>query len=172
MPVARRGLPMKIRMTVSLLVAALVSVAASAQRPPSWTTAVDAIVADVATTESSGCAVAVFRDGRIAYERGYGMADLEHECQSLLPVSSTWDRCQNNSRHTLSRVLPPKVPHDGAPLLERGRAHHWSRGRFRTRDRYSFHPAHYVMRSDHRRRGTRVPRGLAARGGSRRRDSR
>ncbi len=70
---------MRIKITVSLFVAVLLSVGASGQRPPSWTTAVDAIFADVTSTESPGCAVAVFRDGRIAYERGYGMADLEHD---------------------------------------------------------------------------------------------
>jgi CubicO group peptidase (beta-lactamase class C family) len=70
---------MRIKITVSLFVAVLLSVGASGQRPPSWTTAVDAIFADVTSTESPGCAVAVFREGRIAYERGYGMADLEHD---------------------------------------------------------------------------------------------
>src|SRR5207247_8814528 len=34
---------------------------------------------DVARPETPGCALAVYRDGRIAYERGYGLADLEHD---------------------------------------------------------------------------------------------
>ena len=59
--------------------AVLLSVGASAQRHPAWTTAVDAVFADVAQPGSPGCALAVFRDGRIAYEHGYGMADLERD---------------------------------------------------------------------------------------------
>jgi CubicO group peptidase (beta-lactamase class C family) len=39
---------------------------------------VDAIFADYDDTDSPGCSVAVFRDGRIDYARGYGMANLEH----------------------------------------------------------------------------------------------
>jgi CubicO group peptidase (beta-lactamase class C family) len=31
------------------------------------------------TTVSPGCALSVMRDGRIIYERGYGMADLDHD---------------------------------------------------------------------------------------------
>jgi CubicO group peptidase (beta-lactamase class C family) len=56
----------------------LLSVIGSAQAPP-WTARVDAVFADVAQSGSPGCALAVFRDGRITYERGYGTADLEHE---------------------------------------------------------------------------------------------
>jgi CubicO group peptidase (beta-lactamase class C family) len=68
-------------MTVKTIAAAVFTVllagVPSAQRQPAWTTAVDAVFADVARPESPGCALAVFRDGRIAYERGYGTADLE-----------------------------------------------------------------------------------------------
>jgi CubicO group peptidase (beta-lactamase class C family) len=30
------------------------------------------------STESPGCALSVIKDGQIIYERGYGMADLDH----------------------------------------------------------------------------------------------
>jgi CubicO group peptidase (beta-lactamase class C family) len=50
-----------------------------AQGKPAWVPAVDAVFADVAKQGSPGCALAVFRDGRITYERGYGMADLERD---------------------------------------------------------------------------------------------
>jgi CubicO group peptidase (beta-lactamase class C family) len=38
--------------------------------------AIDAIFAQYDHTNTPGCALGVFRDGRIIYSRGYGMADL------------------------------------------------------------------------------------------------
>jgi CubicO group peptidase (beta-lactamase class C family) len=55
------------------------TVAQSVQSPPSWVPAVNAVFADVASATSPGCALGVFQNGRIAYERGYGMADLERD---------------------------------------------------------------------------------------------
>src|SRR5258707_7518016 len=43
----------------------------------SLTARVDSVFRAFDRTESPGCALAVFRDGRIAYARGYGMANLE-----------------------------------------------------------------------------------------------
>jgi CubicO group peptidase (beta-lactamase class C family) len=48
--------------------------AQSAARPD-----VDRAFADVDRADSPGCAVALYKDGRIEYERGYGMATLEHD---------------------------------------------------------------------------------------------
>jgi CubicO group peptidase (beta-lactamase class C family) len=70
---------MKIRTFSAVLCVACLTVVASAQRHPAWVPAVDAVFADVAKQGSPGCALAIFRDGRIAYERGYGMADLERD---------------------------------------------------------------------------------------------
>jgi CubicO group peptidase (beta-lactamase class C family) len=39
---------------------------------------VDAIFAERENGEKPGCAVVVVKDGSVAYEKGYGMADLEH----------------------------------------------------------------------------------------------
>lgn len=39
---------------------------------------VDAIFAEWDKSGSPGCALGVSRDGEVAYERGYGLADLEH----------------------------------------------------------------------------------------------
>ena len=39
---------------------------------------VDTLFQKMDTTVSPGCALAVMKDGRILYKRGYGMADLEH----------------------------------------------------------------------------------------------
>jgi CubicO group peptidase (beta-lactamase class C family) len=38
---------------------------------------VDAVFADLDRTDSPGCAIGVVQDGRLVYERGYGMASLE-----------------------------------------------------------------------------------------------
>ena len=40
---------------------------------------IDRIFADWDRHDSPGCALALYQDGRIAYEHGYGMADLEHD---------------------------------------------------------------------------------------------
>jgi CubicO group peptidase (beta-lactamase class C family) len=49
--------------------------AQSAQTRP----AIDAVFADWDRRDSPGCAVGLYENGRIAYARGYGMADLEHD---------------------------------------------------------------------------------------------
>src|SRR5262249_17033369 len=41
--------------------------------------AIDRVFAAWDRRDSPGCALAVYTDGRIAYEHGYGMADLEHD---------------------------------------------------------------------------------------------
>lgn len=49
--------------------------AAAQDRPPAPAT-IDSIFSAYDHTSTPGCALGVFRDGRLAYERGYGMADL------------------------------------------------------------------------------------------------
>ena len=49
----------------------------ASQDPRVWPE-VDQVFAAWNTPATPGCALGVFRDGRIAYERGYGAADLEH----------------------------------------------------------------------------------------------
>src|SRR2546427_2148786 len=41
--------------------------------------AIDRVFAPWDHRDSPGCALALYKDGRIVYERGYGMADLEHD---------------------------------------------------------------------------------------------
>jgi len=54
---------------------------------------VDRVFAQWDRTDSPGCALGVFRDGRVAYARGYGMANLELGValspQSVLDIGST-----------------------------------------------------------------------------------
>lgn len=51
---------------------------AIAGEPPSVESQVDALFARWDRSDSPGCSVGVFRDGEIAYARGYGMANLEY----------------------------------------------------------------------------------------------
>ncbi len=54
---------------------------------------IDAVFAAYDKTDSPGCALAVYRDGEIVYERGYGMASLEHGVaitpQTVFDIGST-----------------------------------------------------------------------------------
>jgi CubicO group peptidase (beta-lactamase class C family) len=54
------------------------TVSSAAQSPP-WRAEVDKIFAPWNTRQTPGCALGIYKDGAIAYERGYGMADLEHD---------------------------------------------------------------------------------------------
>ena len=47
---------------------------------------VDAIFQKMDSTISPGCALSVIKDGKIVYERGYGMADLDHNV-AITPTS-------------------------------------------------------------------------------------
>lgn len=60
------------------LVAATHALLLAEQRPP-WAIEVDRVFAAWNRADSPGCALGVFKDGRMAYERGYGMADLEQD---------------------------------------------------------------------------------------------
>jgi CubicO group peptidase (beta-lactamase class C family) len=44
-----------------------------------WRAGVDKVFAPWDSRQSPGCALGIYKDGAIAYERGYGMADLEHD---------------------------------------------------------------------------------------------
>jgi CubicO group peptidase (beta-lactamase class C family) len=51
---------------------------------PAWAAEVDKVFAAFDSPDSPGCAVGLYRDGTIAYERGFGSADLEHN----IPVAA------------------------------------------------------------------------------------
>jgi CubicO group peptidase (beta-lactamase class C family) len=46
---------------------------------PSETAQVDQLFTEWDKLNSPGCALAIMRDRHIIYERGYGMADLDHD---------------------------------------------------------------------------------------------
>ena len=67
-------------LTVPIL--ALLSTCAVAQPPQpgteNLTARVDAVFQAMDSTVSPGCALSVMKNGKIIYQRGYGMADLDH----------------------------------------------------------------------------------------------
>jgi len=56
----------------------LAATPAWAQKPAAWQREVDRVFAAYDRRDSPGCAAAIYKDDQIVYERGYGVADLEH----------------------------------------------------------------------------------------------
>jgi CubicO group peptidase (beta-lactamase class C family) len=46
--------------------------------PPDTAKKIDAVFAEWNTTSTPGCSIGIMRDNKLVFERGYGMADLEH----------------------------------------------------------------------------------------------
>ena len=57
-----------------------------AQIPDSLSKKVDAIFAEYDKTNSPGCALAILKDGKIIYKRGYGMSNMEYNI-AITPTS-------------------------------------------------------------------------------------
>ncbi len=120
--------------------ALLLCVGPTAQQHSAWT-AVDALFADVARADSPGCALAVFQGGRIAYERGYGMADLERDVP-ITPASVFYVGSLSKQFTAFAAALAasegklslddevqkwiPELPDYGSPLTVRHLVHHTS----------------------------------------------
>jgi len=74
------------RLIVAGGVVTAVAIGAAAPRPAqnvAWQGEIDKVFSTWDRRDSPGCALAVYKDGKILYERGYGMADLEHD----VPIS-------------------------------------------------------------------------------------
>lgn len=122
--------------------ALLVSARASAaQEAAPLTERVDAVFARFQGPESPGCALAVMRDGRIVYSRGYGMADLQHQIpitpSSIFHVASVSKQFTTMSIALLAqqgvlsldddiRKYVPEVPDFGETITIRHLIHHTS----------------------------------------------
>jgi|SRR5579871_424026 CubicO group peptidase (beta-lactamase class C family) len=92
------------------VVAALILVAALVKTTTAFATndspeakQVDAIFADLAKPGSPGCALAVARGGKIIYEKGYGLANLEQE----VPITprTVFDIGSTSKQFTASSIL-------------------------------------------------------------------
>src|SRR5215475_1843203 len=79
-------------------------VAAGPGRPDDKTAAaVDEIFSDVAKPGSTGCALAVFKDGKISYAKGYGLANIE-ENVAIAP-QTVFDIGSTSKQFTASSIL-------------------------------------------------------------------
>jgi len=102
---------------------------------------VDQIFAEWSTTSSPGCALAVVKDGRIVYEHGYGMANLELGMaitpQSVFDIGSVSKHITAmailllEQEHKLSldddvRKYLPEIPDYGSKITIRHMLHHIS----------------------------------------------
>ncbi len=133
-------------MTRRLLLAVLALVPATllAQQPkpqPPIETKVDAIFARMNTTTSPGCALAVMREGRIVYSRGYGMANLDHDV--VISPSTVFHVASVSKEFTAAAIVllaqdgklslddnvrkyVPELPDFGVPITIRHLLHHTS----------------------------------------------
>lgn len=102
---------------------------------------VDAIFQKMDSTVSPGCALSVMKDGKIIYERGYGMADLDHNV-SITPVT-VFHVASMSKQFTAASILLlaqqgklslddpvrkyiPELPDFGTPVTIRQLIHHTS----------------------------------------------
>ncbi|HMI51763.1 MAG TPA: serine hydrolase domain-containing protein [Candidatus Saccharimonadales bacterium] len=67
------------------------------------TRAADAVFADLQKPGSPGCAMAVFRDGKIVYAKGYGLANLEEHV--AIKPSSVFDIGSTSKQFTAASIL-------------------------------------------------------------------
>ena len=125
----------------SLLPALFVLAAASAspQVAPDPKARVDAVFQEYDRSDSPGCALGVYRDGKIIYERGYGMSNLElgvaNSPQSVFDIGSTGKQFTAFSIHLLARdgklsldddirKWVPEIPSYGKTVTIRNLLHH------------------------------------------------
>jgi CubicO group peptidase (beta-lactamase class C family) len=79
--------------TAVLLLSSVVGVAYAANSDEKSAAAVDEVFSDLTKPGSPGCALAVYRDGKIIYAKGYGLANIEENVaitpQSVFDIGST-----------------------------------------------------------------------------------
>lgn len=102
---------------------------------------VDALFQKMHTTTSPGCALSIIRDHKIVYERGYGMADLDHD----IPITpaTVFHVASMSKQFTAASILLlaqegklsldapvrqyiPEMPDFGTPVTIREMLHHTS----------------------------------------------
>lgn len=90
-----------VRPLLALLLAAVAAPFAAAQEP--LTARVDKVFAAFDRPDSPGCALGVYRDGKIEYSRGYGMADIE----ARVPIGprTVFDVGSSGKQFTASAIL-------------------------------------------------------------------
>lgn len=116
--------------------------AAEATSPKDLARKVDAVFAEYAKPGSPGCSLAVVQNGRIAYEKGYGLASLEFGVP-IDPKKTVFDIGSTSKQFTATSILLlakdgklslddevrkhiPEFPDYGTPVTIRHLLHHTS----------------------------------------------
>ena len=121
--------------------AILLDAQSAAPKSPSWAAQVDAVFAQWDKPGSPGCALGIYQDGRMAYARGYGMADLEHDAP-ITPDSVFYAGSVSKQFTAMAAALAirqgklgadddvrryvPELPDYGRPIAIRHLIHHTS----------------------------------------------
>src|SRR5579871_2180040 len=137
---------MRSRLAALTLLSVLSPIGVPAQTSPpgpsaSPTQRVDELFQKMDSTVSPGCALSVMRDGQIIYERGYGMADLDHN----IPITpaTVFHVASMSKQFTAASILMlaqegklslddpvrkyiPELPDFGVPVTIRQLIHHTS----------------------------------------------
>jgi CubicO group peptidase (beta-lactamase class C family) len=109
--------------------------------PPTESAQVDQLFKEWDKPASPGCALAIMRDGHILYERGYGMADLDHDVK--ITPATVFHVASMSKQFTAASVLMlaqegrlslddqarkyvPELPDFGVPITLRHLLHHTS----------------------------------------------
>ncbi len=128
------------RLLFSLLFICLFSLT-YAQIPDSLVKKVDAIFAEYDKTNSPGCALAIVKNGKILYERGYGMSNMEYNI--AISPSSIFHIASISKQFTAAAIIQlslegklslnddirkyiPEVPDFGHPITFNNLLHHTS----------------------------------------------
>ena len=82
-----------IGLPIGMMIFGMLGVATENRAQDKKTAAVDEVFSDLTKTGSPGCALGVYRDGKIVYSKGYGLANLEENVaitpQSVFDIGST-----------------------------------------------------------------------------------
>ena len=126
-------------LAAACLLAAPLAFAADAAAPPSKEARVDALFAEADRSDTPGCALGIFQDGRIAYSKGYGMANLElgvaNTPHTVYDIGSLGKQFTAFSIYLLARdgkisidddvrKYVPELPDFGKPVTIRHLLHH------------------------------------------------
>jgi CubicO group peptidase (beta-lactamase class C family) len=143
-----RGRPVRSLVVLTGVVVAAVAVTAAPvlqsqalSSVPPWAPQVDRVFAQWDRPDSPGCALGVYQDGRIAYARGYGIADLEHHVP-ITPDSVFYAGSVSKQFTAMAAALAiaqgklgadddvrkhvPELPDYGRPITIRHLVHHTS----------------------------------------------
>src|SRR3954452_713872 len=126
---------------LTAIVVLFVATAPAAAETPNLAPQVDALFSAYDKAGSPGCALAVIVDGRIVYEKGYGMASLEQG--ALITPQTVFDIGSTSKQFTAASILLlaqdgklsldddihkliPELPDYGTPVTLRHLLHHTS----------------------------------------------